>query len=123
MVKKEVMIKNEPTPKPGAPPMQAFDRLQQSFYYNFNRLQQAQQEVHHAQQMPPQAVMPYANHYGHNAGAHGQPQMAQAPPSHINPGQQPVNRYWSDAMYSLLLRAQQTQHMTDKLPNNSGNTS
>ena len=115
-------VKTEPPSKTPANVMPAFDRLQQSFYYNFNRLQQAQQEAQHAaQQLPTQAALPYNNPYVHAAqgNPHTAAQLAQAQQGHVA-GQQPVNRYWSDAMYSLLLRAQQTQQITEKLPGADG---
>lgn len=115
-------IKTEAPSKAPASVMPAFDRLQQSFYYNFNRLQQAQQEAQHVQQQMPQMQqqMPHGNPYAMAQGnPHAAPQLPQNAPTHIA-GQPPVNRYWSDAMYSLLLRAQQTQQITEKLPGADG---
>ena len=132
----ETVVKQEQPVKPAGPVGLPFDRLQQTFQaqMNFNlhiRVQQAQeqanQQANHAvhQQMPVQPpVNPYANPYAHtNAAqqthaAHAAAQLATQGPPQGHPG--PVNRYWSDAMYSLLLRAQQTQQMAEKLPGADG---
>lgn len=127
------VVKQEQPVKPAGPVGLPFDRLQQTFQaqMNFNlhmRVQQAQEQANHQavqQQLPVnQPVNPYQNPYAHTAAqqthaAHAAAQLAaqQAPPTG-HPG--PVNRYWSDAMYSLLLRAQQTQQMAEKLPGADG---
>lgn len=109
-------VKGEPPPiEQKVGPTTPFDRLQQSFYYNFNRLQQAQQEhqqalQQHQQQQQVQQYNPYVQS-GPQQTAQVAQQTAQG---------QPGNRYWSDAMYSLLLRAQQTQQVTDRLPGADG---
>lgn len=101
----EAPIKTEISPEK---PTNSVFNLQQNLYYNFNRLQQAQQE--HVAQMQQAQQQQQQSPVGHPYHPYQQPAIQQNPqqmPPQI-PGQ-PVNRYWSDAMYSLLLRAQQTQ--------------
>ena len=92
-----------------------------NLYQNFNRLQQEQaaqlsqlqqQQQYQAAQAAHQQQMLAAQQA---AAARAQAQAAQqaaGAPQQPNGVQQ---RYWSDAMYSLLLRAQQNQQMSDKI--------
>lgn len=103
--------KEEVQTLPQQPPavLQLQQNIQQNLY--FNRLQQQAHE---------QMV---SNQYHQYQQQQQIPQnQVQIPPG-LRPGMggqnQPVNRYWSDAMYSILLRAQQNQ-IKEKVPGMDG---
>ena len=87
---------------------------------NFNRIQQEQAAQHSQLQQQQQYAQAHAL-----AQANHQAQLLAQAQARIQGGQSqttaPVvpapgqQRYWSDAMYSLLLRAQQSQQITEKL--------
>jgi hypothetical protein len=113
---KPVVVKEEP-----AAQFNQYNALQM----NFNRIQQEQAAQHSQLQQQQQSAQAHyaqahalaqANHQAQllaQAQARIQGGQAQTAPVVPAPGQQ---RYWSDAMYSLLLRAQQSQQITEKLP-------
>ncbi|CBY23244.1 unnamed protein product [Oikopleura dioica] len=111
-VKEEVQTLSQQNAAQPPAVFQLQQNIQQNLY--FNRLQQQAHE---------QMV---SNQYHQYTQAQQQQQVApnqvQIPPG-LRPGMpgqnQPVNRYWSDAMYSILLRAQQNQ-IKEKTPGMDG---
>jgi len=112
-VKEEVQTlsqQQQATQPPGV--FQLQQNIQQNLY--FSRLQQQA----HEQMVNSQ----YHQQYQQQQQQQVPPNQVQIPPG-LRPGMpgqnQPVNRYWSDAMYSILLRAQQNQ-IKEKTPGMDG---
>ena len=90
---------------------QNFNRLQQEQAAQLSQLQQ-QQQYQAAQAAHQQQMLAAQQAAAARAQAQAQAQQAAGAPQQAAGVQQ---RYWSDAMYSLLLRAQQNQQMSDKI--------